>query len=416
MRKLFLFATAIFLLVIVLISHSNFAEPPMPQVTAPATDLTTAATDNNTFALDLYSHLSSTAGNLFFSPYSIESALAMAYGGARAQTAAQMKQALHLSLPDDRLHSAIGNLSANINAGGKGVYTIENANAIWTQSGYSYNPAFLDLLKNDYAADLHQTNFATQAGPSAQEINQWVAQKTRGKIPDILSPDSLSAQTRMVLVNAIYFKGNWQSQFEKGQTEQQLFHLNSHENASAQLMHHAPQELGYDENNDLQLVDVPYVNNELSMLILLPRNVDGLANLEKKLTNENLRLWTDKMDRRQVEVYLPKFKMDSKFDLNDVLSSMGMIDAFDSHKADFSGMTSQDRLYISDVVHKAFVDVNEEGTEAAAATAVVMNRALAVVATPSPVIFRADHPFIFAIRQKGTGAILFLGRITRLEE
>jgi serpin B len=385
-----------------------------PEVTAPPEDIAAAAQDGNAFAADLCQRLDLQPGNHIFSPYSIEYALAMAYAGAGGQTASQMAHVLHFSLPDERMHAALGNLSSNLNASGKSAFTIENADALWTQSGFMYNPDFLHLLRANYAAELHQVDFVSAAPKTTADINQWVTDKTREKIQNIIAPGALNALTRMVLVNAVYFKGNWQTQFEKSRTSQQPFHLNGTSDVQAPLMHHEPMELAYMDNNDLQAVELPYVSDELSMVALLPRSVDGLPDLEKKISDESLRTWLGQMKPYpQVEVYLPKFKMDSQFDLAAVLTTMGMTDAFDKGSADFSGMTTQNRLYISDVIHKAFVEVNEEGTEAAAATGITMRATIALrqPPPPPPIVFRADHPFLFVIRQNSTGAIVFMGRV-----
>jgi serpin B len=382
--------------------------------TAPQEDVRAAAVDNNAFATDLYARLDHGPGNLLFSPYSISSALAMTYAGARNQTAIQMARTLHFSLPDERLHRAFGALSGELtgekSTDVKSLYQLSVADALWTQKGLSYNPDFIHLLKQDYAAELHESDFAHAFEQARTDINQWVAQKTANKIPNLLPAGALNPGIRLVLVNAIYFKGNWAFQFPKNQTSDQPFHLNGHENVSAPLMFqslHCPSM----EDAQVQIIELPYFGDELSMVILLPRTVDGLPALEQKLTPQFIDQSIAQLVSRPVNVHLPKFKLACQFELADVLAAMGMSDAFSNSAADFSGMTTSDRFHISTVIHEAVMDVNEEGTEAAAATAVGM-KALAIVARPPPPIeFRADHPFIFLIRQQSTGAILFAGRV-----
>lgn len=377
---------------------------------ASAPDVASVADSGNEFALDLYGRLAQKPGNLFFSPYSIRSALAMTYAGARGQTAAQMSQVLRFTLPGERLHDAFATLSDELNDGGtvgfRRVYALDVANALWGQQGYHYNPDFLDLLHNDYGADLHQSDFLTAAPAACQEINQWVAQKTQNKITDLVSPDAIGRDTRLILVNAIYFKGDWEVQFKKDRTEDQPFHLDAQHDTTAPLMYRDGHVMVM-ENDDLQAIEMPYVGEGLSMVVLLPRTVDGLDAMEEKLNATNLNSWLGQLSDDEVDIYLPKFQMTSKFDLVRVLGSMGMPIAF-SRQADFSGIATQERLYISKVVHKAFVDVNEEGTEAAAATEVWLHPCCVI----APRTFRADHPFVFLIREKSTGAILFMGRVT----
>jgi len=368
-----------------------------------------AVTGNTAFALDLYAKLRAQEGNLFLSPYSISTALAMTYGGARGETEKQMAKALHFDLPQEQLHPAFAALEAGLaQVQQKGKVKLSIANSLWPQKGYAFLPDYLDLCKKHYGTTITQLDYATASEPARKIINDWVEDKTNKKITGLIAPGVLSALTRMVLVNAIYFKGNWDSPFKAQTTQKQPFHISGSKTVEAPLMHQT-KEFGYSENDDLQVLELPYADNDLSMMVLLPRNADGLAALEAKLTAQNLTAWTGKLPRPKVEVFLPKFKMASQFSLNDRLAALGMVDAF-GDKADFSGMNGKRDLYISAVIHKAFVDVNEEGTEAAAATAVVM-RAMAMRVEQPPPVFRADHPFLFLIREQQTGSILFMGRM-----
>jgi serpin B len=367
---------------------------------------------NTAFALDLYARLSGAPGNLFFSPYSISTCLAMTYAGARGDTETQMDRVLHFSKGDARLHSSFGELQQHLNdaAKQKGIQ-LDIANALWAQKGEPFLPAFLKIARNDYQANLNQADFKTSADAVTGEINRWVAQKTRDKIRDILSPGSLDDLTRLVLANAIYFKGIWASPFEKAATETQPFHLSAISQADALLMHHVA-DVRYIGNDDFQAVDLPYSGDELSMVVLLPRQFDALGQLENQLSPPFLARLLAQMKRQEVELFLPRFKLESVFELNDMLAKMGMPDAFVWPKADFSGINgNRHDLSISGVFHKAWVEVNEEGTEAAAATGGGMMAASLKERPPPPPVFRADHPFIFLIRDTRSGSLLFVGRL-----
>ena len=371
----------------------------------------TTVEGNSAFALDLYSRLRTSPGNIFFSPYSISTALAMTYAGARGDTERQMARVLHFSSDQRQLHSVFGELQHQLTqAGRKQGIELSIANALWAQKGHPFLPAFLKISKEDYGANVNQADFVTGAEAARGEINQWVTQQTKDKIQDILPPKSLTAITRLVLANAIYFKGAWANPFDKGGTSTQPFHLSARRMAEVPLMHHID-EVRYMGNSDFQAVELPYSGGELSMMILLPRRLDGCGSLEKQLTPELLSRSLGQMKQRDVEIFLPRFKLDSGFDLNDTLGGMGIPDAFGS-KADFSGMDGTRLLFISGVFHKAWGEVNEEGTEAAAATVTAIASSIEAEPPPPPPVFRADHPFIFLIRDTRSGSILFLGRLS----
>ena len=362
---------------------------------------------NNVFALDLYGRLRQQDGNLFFSPYSISDALAMTYAGARGQTAEQMATTLHFGLPPQRLHPAFGELIRHLNAGGKDrKYQLSVANALWGQKGYTFLPDFLRLTQDVYQGGLKEVDFVkTEAARKA--INAWVEEQTKDKIKDLIPEGALASDTRLVLTNAIYFKSAWAEAFPEGATKKEDFHLGGGNKVQVPLMH-TNEALRYRDGGTFQALELPYQSRQLSMIVLLPKKADGLAELEKDLTSARLDEWLKAMKVHQVNVTLPKFKFSAEFSLKDVLAAMGMPLAF-SKRADFSGMTTREQLYIDKVLHKAFVDVNEKGTEAAAATGVVMSLRLA---PPQPqLVFKADHPFIFLIRDNHSGSILFLGRL-----
>lgn len=365
------------------------------------------AAGNTAFAVDLYHQLRTAEGNLFFSPYSISTALAMTYAGARGDTEAQMARVLHFDLDhltQETLHNAFAALQEHLaRVQGKGDVALHAANSLWPQAGYTFLAAFLDLCQRCYGVTITPVDYGADSEAARQLINAWVEEKTNDKIKDLLKPPHVTPLTTLILVNAIYFKGNWAHQFDPEDTDDGPFYLATGDVVSVPLMRQKAR-FGYQATKDLQVLELPYVGEDLSMLVLLPQERDGLPSLEAALTVENLALWTQDLEPVTVQVWLPRFKLSGEFDLGETLEAMGMVDAF--HAADFSGMTGQRDLFISAVVHKAFVDVNEEGTEAAAATAVVMGRGI----SPSP-IFCADHPFLFLIRENSSGSVLFLGRV-----
>jgi serpin B len=382
-----------------------------------------AAVDSTAFFADLYAKVADgQAGNLFFSPTSIDTALAMTYAGAKGQTATQMATALHYPGTTEEVNAAFAMLLKTLNNPPevatwddkgqpikKPAYQLVVANALWGQQGYPFQPAFTDLVQKSYGAGLNSVDYR-QAERARTTINDWVAKQTKDKIKDLIGPGVLTPATRLVLTNAIYFKSNWADRFQKEATEDGPFKLSADKSVDVPMMHqtHA---FGYLEKDDLQLLELPYTQGELSMVILLPKKIEGVAGLEKSLTAENLRAWFKDAKSESVEVTLPKFTFSGELGLASTLQAMGMKDAFDPGKADFSGMTSAERFVISAVIHKAFVAVDEEGTEAAAATAVVM-KSLAMRSWPQePKIFKADHPFVFLIRHNATGEILFAGRL-----
>ncbi|MHC4556230.1 MAG: serpin family protein [Planctomycetota bacterium] len=377
---------------------------------------------NNEFALELYANLRSREGNLFFSPYSISTALAMACAGARGQTESQMAGVLHfpmvvnpdteltsMQLPDrQQFASAFGKIIKDLNdRGKKGAYELNVANALWGQKAYGFLEEFLELIKTSYGGRLNEVDFIRATETTRKTINTWVEKKTNNKIKNLIPKGVLDSMTRLVLTNAIYFKGNWARQFKEDRTKDAPFALADGRKVDVAMMNQTA-EFDYLETESFQAIELPYVDNELSMIILLPKEFDGVYELEKTFTLENLSQWLGKLHRHEVVVSVPKFKLTSQFSLASVLKSMGMRDAF-STDADFSGMSGKKELFISAVIHKAYVDVNEQGTEAAAATAVTMRlTSVGPVQTP---VFRADHPFLFLIRDNQSNSILFIGRL-----
>jgi len=382
---------------------------------AQATGTKSLVEGNTAFALDLYARLSGTPGNLFFSPYSISTCLAMTYAGARSNTETQMSRVLHFSNDQPRLHSSFGELQRQLDdaAKQKGIQ-LDIANALWAQKGHHFLPAFMKIAQDDYQANVNQADFMTSdasADAVRREINRWVAQKTRDKIQDILSPGDINKDVKLVLANAIYFKGAWASPFEKAATTTQPFHLSTNSQADALLMHHVAN-VSYAGNGDFQAVELLYSGDELSMVILLPRKIDALGQMENQLNPAFLARLLAQMKKQNVDIFLPRFKLESRFELNDTLAEMGMPNAFNPLNADFSGINGiRQDLSIFGVYHKAWAEVAEEGTEAAAATAVVLGDSAVAKPPPRPPVFRADHPFIFLIRDTRSGSLLFAGRL-----
>jgi serpin B len=379
---------------------------------APLTVTGAVVKGNTQFGLELFGQLRQQEGNLFYSPYSISTALAMTYAGARGETAAEMAKTLHFALPQEQLHPAFGQIVKQINGdGSKRGYQLSTANALWGQKGYPFLPDFLSLTRTNYGAGLKEVDFANATEQARQTINAWVEKETQDKIKELLKVGILTPDTRLVLTNAIYFKGSWASQFKKDQTRPEPFFQSAQNKIQAPLMHqtHA---YGYLDAGTFQILEMPYVGKELSMVVLLPKKLDGLADLEKSLTADRLDDWLKRLHTEDVIVTLPKFKTTGEFSLADALKSLGMKQAFDENTANFKGLNGgKEPLFISAVVHKAFVDVNEEGTEAAAATGVIIARPTAVIDPKPTPVFRADHPFVFLIRDRTSGSILFLGRL-----
>ena len=368
----------------------------------------TIAKGINMLAIDLYKTLAKehTNKNLFFSPLSISSAFAMAYAGARGDTEVQMARVLHFSLPQSKFHPAFSSLVKSILASSREEgCTLRMANALWGQRGYGFLPQFEALLDKYYGSGFHEVDFVGNTEGTREEINSWIEKKTENKIKNLIAKGDINQLTRLVLTNAIYFKGIWASQFKKENTKPLPVHISQGKTVQTPMMFQEG-EFPYHENKRLKILELPYQGGDLSMVILLPTQKDGLAPLESHLTEEGIRQSLNKLRKRKVDVYIPRFKLETKYYLARDLAMMGMPDAF-SPRADFSGMTGHRELKISKVIHQAYVEVNEEGTEAAAATAVAVGLK-AVMRHP---VFRADHPFLFMIIHKETGTILFMGAL-----
>jgi serpin B len=404
MSRRIIYGLAILILFVV---SAQLPAQPGPQYSKDALAL---AHGNNVFATDLFGQLRKKEGNLFFSPYSISSALAMTYTGARGETAQEMATTLHFDLPPERLHRAFSEMVHAFNAKKKDQpYQLSVANALWGQKGFTFLPGFLQLVQDNYEGGLKELDFARDPEAARKVINAWVERQTQDKIQELLQKKMLTSNTRMVLTNAIYFKAPWAERFPDAATKKEDFHLSGGGKVKVAMMHKF-EDLPYFGEKDLQAVAIPYKWNALSMVVLMPRKASGLADLEKSVTAERLREWAGKMKGHQVNLKLPKFKVTSEFSLADELQQLGMKLAF-GDRADLSGMTSQAKLYIDKVIHKAYVDVNEKGTEAAAATAVIVAQPSAPPPQLPPATMHVDRPFLFLIQENRTGSILFIGRV-----
>lgn len=387
--------------------------PPIPWTP----EMQVAADANNQFAFDLYGKLKEKPGNLFVSPYSVHTALSMTATGARGRTRDQMLQVLHLPSPESALFA--GDLGRYWNRSSK-AYELSIANALWGSTGWPWRQEFLDLQRERFQAGFQEADFAANSENERQRINRWVEEQTRDRIKELLKPGIIKSKTTMVLTNAIYFKGQWAEQFDPKQTSDQTFYTGrGDESVLVPMMHRsgacrvgaieldaAPKGSWTRFEDRVQLLELPYRGGDLSMVVIVsPRN-GGIADLESRLNTATLSAWLGKMhESKDQDMVLPRFRMESEFELRGPLKSLGMTDAFSDTEADFTGMSAQGPGCINHVAHKSFVDVNEEGTEAAAATAVV------VAPQSAPPSFRADRPFLFLIRDTKSGAILFLGRV-----
>ncbi|KAF0106981.1 MAG: peptidase [Anaerolineaceae bacterium] len=382
----------------------------------PAADSEQLAAGNAAFAFDLYQVVRGEDGNLVCSPFSISVALAMTYGGARGDTAAQMADVLHYTLPDDRLHPAFNALDLDLaqrpdqaaNVDEEDRFQLSIANSLWGQDGWPFLPEYLDLLAVNYGAGMRLVDFENAPESARKQINDWVSDQTNKRIKDIIPPGVLDPSTRLVLANAIYFKATWQYEFDPDETSDEPFHLLDGETVSAPMMGLESAKLfDYAAGDGWQAVALPYKGGLTEMVILVP-DAGNFEAFESTLTAERYNEIVAALEPQQVRLSMPKFTFETSLGLKDTLIGMGMTDAFDPGLADFSGMDGQRILYIGDALHKAFIAVDEKGTEAAAATVVIM---MAMALPPEGIVLTIDRPFFYVIRDVPTGTILFMGRV-----
>ena len=395
---------------------SSPVSPPAatPLTPAQVAEETAVAQSINAFGLELYSALQSQAGgsgNTLFSPISISAALAMAYAGANGQTATQMASVLHFAGDSDAVEQEFGTLLSDLNSAGQGPdYTLSVANALWGQQGMTILAPFLQTMQADFNGGLKQVDFKDDPGAAVQTINDWVSQQTAGKIQQLVSSGDVSQLTRLVLTNAVYFNGTWATAFDAKATQNAPFTLDSGDQVQVPLMH-STSGYGYMDSDGFQVVDLPYAGGRFSMDILLPNQGYSAAGLNVGQLPANLTSWLSGLQNQQVAVSLPKFDLNTQFELGNPLQSLGMTDAF-SNSADFSGITNPSvaMLKISAVVHKATISVDETGTVATAATGIGFVQLSIVSIPPPPIVFDADHPFLFLIRDDQSGSVLFMGQ------
>ena len=404
-----------FILVIVVIITAFYSGLFTPSIIIQAKAIDTFATDEsveslsdsmNDFSLNIYKYISDELkGNVFFSPYSIFVALSMTYEGARGDTADQMKNILGFEQNNEVSLCSFGRIYNLLNIDAD--YILNTANALWTKKDYPFLEEYLSFIDNYYMGKATDLDFSDPA-KSAEIINKWVEENTGGKIEDMLSSQDISPGTVLILSNAIYFKGLWLTQFDVKDTVDREFKISSGETIDVSTMVSTNSEVffNYSENEYLQLLELPYKGDDVSMVILLPKE-NNIDIIENKLITDNLNNWLNSKYPTKIDIFLPKFNFKTEYNLKNILIDMGL-DIIFNYNADFSGMNGFGGLFIGKVLHKAFVEVNEEGSEAAAATTVhVLETAIPGPAT----VFNADHPFIFMIQHKETGTILFMGII-----
>lgn len=374
-------------------------------------DRTAFAAGQRTFALDAYRLLAARPGNVVFSPHSVQVALAMTSAGARGTTASQMETALRFGLPQERLHAAFNALDRDLarramrpveGAGQR--FRFRSANALWGQRGYTFLAPFLDTLAQHYGAGVNLVDFLGDADGSRLRINRWVSDQTEARIPDLLPMGSVTPLTRLVLTNAVYFNASWQTPFETRRTAPAAF--TGLDNATRDVpMMNAALEARYAEVDGVQAVELPYVGGDVSMLLVLPP-AGRFTEVEQGLTAARLDALVGALGTHSVSLRVPSFSFRTQASLKMLLQSLGMTDAFTA-MADLSGINGARDLSVQDVVHEGFIAVNEQGTEAAAATAVIVG----TTSVPEPATFHAVRPFLFALRDNPTGTLLFVGRV-----
>jgi serpin B len=376
-------------------------------VTKESVDAAALARSVNAFALDLYGQLRTKEGNLFFSPYSVSSALAMVHAGARGETAGAMAKTLHLGADTEAVLAGFGRLQRQFAASGK-PYELSVTSALWGLKGYTFEQAYLERLRDHFGATFEPLDFGRDRAGAARTINAWCDRQTRSKIREIVAATDFDDQTRLVLTNAIYFLGTWLNTFDKAWTKDEDFFAAPGRKVRAAMMHETAHYRHFDAG-DLAALEMAYKGNDLAMLVLLPKKKGGLGALEASLTAGRLAEIVAGLRWAYVDLALPKFQMEWGAGLEAPLKALGMAVAFAPGQADLSGLNGgREPLWIAFVKHKAFVRVDEEGTEAAAVTAV---GAAGSAMPPKPIPFQADHPFLFLIRDVRSGTVLFMGRV-----
>lgn len=401
----------IFLLLILLLPQFSFSQ------TKPMREETKALVkSNNEFAIKAYAEMSKKNGNIFFSPFSLSAALAMVLGGAKGSTADQIAEVLRLNPNQKNLHGEYALLLNQLGTNDKQTQ-LAIANALWGQQGLAILPTYQDLLRTNYKSELQTVDFAANPQAAASAINAWAEQNTNGRIKNLVQANSFDSESLLVLANAVYFHGKWENEFSEYSTEPDDFWLDKTQKISAPMMNqtdHFP----YFADALLQAIELPYSDGKYSMIVLLPKERDGIAALEKQLSEDLLGKYITGLYQQEVELHLPKFEFNASLSLKEFLSNLGMPLAFQD-AADFSGIANDPRgVKLNSAIQKTFLKVDEKGTEAAAVSAMGAAAGAAPFGTPPPPppIFRADHPFIFLIRETATNSILLMGRVTNPSE
>lgn len=357
---------------------------------------------NNKFSLSFYNKVApDTDENIFFSPFSISTVFSVIYEGTEGKTSEEISDVFGFVIDHSKRRLAFKNLLEDSTQNSN--YTLQMANALWIAQEFQPSSSYVDVAKTYYESEVNNVDFVSDEGVHA--INEWVKEKTENKIQKLLDLGSTNENTRLVVTNAIYFNGTWLNQFPKESTSDADFKISSEEVVKTKMMYLPPTILNYTENEHLEVLELPYKGDKISMLVFLPKKVDGINELEESLTMTNISEWQNDLSEKNIAVFLPKFTLDTNYDLKKTLQQMGVKTAFDPKEADFGKITNSEDLYIEFAIHKAFVDVNEVGTEAAAATGI------GVSVTSAPPTFNADHPFIFIIQDNETRNILFMGRV-----
>lgn len=363
---------------------------------------------NNKFALDFYSFAKEDGKNVFFSPISIMTAFAIAYEGANGSTADEIQKVFKFASDEQerkkQFQSFLNEFDNSDVMGSDSEYTLNMANALWVANHFETKKEYIDTAKTYYDSRVDEVDFVTDSG--ANTINDWVKSQTQNKIEELIKPEDTDEMTALIITNTIYFKGDWVRQFNPSFTQQANFYINEKETVRVEMMDLDKPMLNYAENDLMQMIQLPYKGDKVSMLVLLPKEIDGLDALEREMTVDNLTLWRNSLEETISGVYLPKFTTATEYDLKEILLLMGIRTAFDSRAADFSGISESDPIFIDSAIHKTFVSVDEKGTEAAAATGITGK-----LQSGPPNMFRADHPFVFIIQDDSNGNILFIGRV-----
>ena len=404
--------TSFMLIVFMLTACKSHKNTTMPSDVQPSKyTIEALAESNNLFAVDLLKQIQSKSENLIFSPYSIGTVLAMIYSGSGGKTAEEISEVLYF--PQQALLDPV---ESGMRESMEAADTMQGtdfrlANAIWAQENFSFLPDYLDRVEKYYDATLSLVDFVETLNreKSRKKINHWVEEKTNSRIRDLIQPGILDASTRMVLTNAIYFNGSWMFPFDKAATSPSLFHSSNQESVKTDFMHQT-RSYPYYEDEEIQALNLPYKNNRMVLVVILPKSTEGWRMISQVLSDERINLVLSGMETREVQLALPKFRSELQINLKKELTSMGMGTAF-SRDADLSGMTGEKNLYIDEVIHKAFIEVSETGTEAAAATAAIIG--LKSSLRDDPVRFTADHPFIYFLLDSQTGCIIFTGRLVK---